>query len=134
MIRRPPISTRTDTLFPYTTLFRSVGWIVNAGGRAVIAHPGRYAYSQLEYGAFFDEFRQLGGQGIEVVTGSHYPAQYREYADVARHYGFLASRGSDFHSPTESRVDLGSLPPLPDGLMPVWYDWVGCNAARSVHE
>src|SRR3546814_6344738 len=25
MIRRPPISTRTDTLFPYTTLFRSVG-------------------------------------------------------------------------------------------------------------
>src|SRR3546814_1351733 len=24
MIRRPPISTRTDTLFPYTTLFRSV--------------------------------------------------------------------------------------------------------------
>src|SRR3546814_12730055 len=25
-IRRPPISTRTDTLFPYTTLFRSKGW------------------------------------------------------------------------------------------------------------
>src|SRR3546814_10383204 len=25
MIRRPPISTRTDTLFPYTTLFRSAG-------------------------------------------------------------------------------------------------------------
>src|SRR3546814_1990934 len=26
MIRRPPRSTRTDTLFPYTTLFRSLGW------------------------------------------------------------------------------------------------------------
>src|SRR3546814_9628562 len=26
MIRRPPRSTRTDTLFPYTTLFRSPGW------------------------------------------------------------------------------------------------------------
>src|SRR3546814_1416603 len=26
MIRRPPRSTRTDTLFPYTTLFRSVSW------------------------------------------------------------------------------------------------------------
>src|SRR3546814_6483559 len=26
MIRRPPISTRTDTLFPYTTLFRSTGF------------------------------------------------------------------------------------------------------------
>src|SRR3546814_13914362 len=34
MIRRPPRSTRTDTLFPYTTLFRS---IVDAGG---VRHPG----------------------------------------------------------------------------------------------
>jgi len=105
-------------------LGEAVGWIIHAGGRAVVAHPGRYRYSQMEAGAFFDEFRQLGGQGIEVVTGSHYPAQYREYADIARYYGFLASRGSDFHSPGESRVDLGALPPLPDGLTPVWYDWI----------
>src|SRR3546814_16581350 len=34
MIRRPPRSTRTDTLFPYTTLFRSV-----MGGKAAEAHP-----------------------------------------------------------------------------------------------
>src|SRR3546814_3333407 len=27
MTRRPPRSTRTDTLFPYTTLFRSTGWL-----------------------------------------------------------------------------------------------------------
>src|SRR3546814_12499528 len=31
MIRLPPRSTRTDTLFPYTTLFRSIGLIVNHG-------------------------------------------------------------------------------------------------------
>src|SRR3546814_18938419 len=38
MIRRPPRSTRTDTLFPYTTLFRSV---VVAPGNAGTAHePG----------------------------------------------------------------------------------------------
>src|SRR3546814_4500428 len=30
MIRRPPRSTRTDTLFPYTTLFRSVGELLEA--------------------------------------------------------------------------------------------------------
>src|SRR3546814_6360048 len=34
MIRRPPRSTRTDTLFPYTTLFRSVG-VVDAHQGAV---------------------------------------------------------------------------------------------------
>src|SRR3546814_5925953 len=37
MIRRPPRSTRTDTLFPYTTLFRSEGWNDHAGGGAHIA-------------------------------------------------------------------------------------------------
>src|SRR3546814_7224353 len=31
MIRRPPISTRTDTLFPYTTLFRSAGAVLQSG-------------------------------------------------------------------------------------------------------
>src|SRR3546814_18075975 len=37
MIRRPPRSTRTDTLFPYTTLFRTGG----VGRRHVVAEPGR---------------------------------------------------------------------------------------------
>src|SRR3546814_13665752 len=31
MIRRPPRSTRTDTLFPYTTLFRSLARLLDAG-------------------------------------------------------------------------------------------------------
>jgi predicted metal-dependent phosphoesterase TrpH len=59
-----------------------------------------------------------------VVTGSHTPDQYREYADVARRYGFEASRGSDFHGAGEGRVDLGRLPPLPDDLTPVWERWL----------
>ena len=67
--------------------------------------------------------RELGGEAIEVITGSHTPEQYREYADVARQYDFLASRGSDFHGPTESRALLGKLPALPDDLTPVWSRW-----------
>src|SRR3546814_13616273 len=40
MIRRPPRSTRTDTLFPYTTLFRSaVGQRVDACVDTVVDHP-----------------------------------------------------------------------------------------------
>src|SRR3546814_12342983 len=34
MIRRPPRSTRTDTLFPYTTLFRSYILVIDVGERA----------------------------------------------------------------------------------------------------
>ncbi len=107
----------------WASLADAVGWIVGAGGRAVIAHPGRYKYSALQFDALFDEFLQLGGVGIEVTTGSHTPDEARHYAQVARRYGFLASRGSDFHSPRESRADLGALPPLPDDLKPVWHDW-----------
>ncbi|MET0267170.1 MAG: 3',5'-nucleoside bisphosphate phosphatase [Duganella sp.] len=105
------------------TLAESVRWIRAAGGIAVIAHPGRYKFSPLAQGELFDEFKQLGGSAIEVVTGSHTPDQYPVYAQLANHYGFLASRGSDFHAPGESRVDFAALPPLPANVKPVWHDW-----------
>ena len=82
----------------WAKLADAVSWIQAAGGEAMIAHPGRYDYSPVEFDAFFAEFIELGGKAIEVVTGSHTPDQYREYADVARRFGFRASRGSDFHA------------------------------------
>ena len=108
----------------WATLEQAVGWITGAGGVAVIAHPGRYMFDAMAYDALFGEFQRLGGSAIEVVTGSHTPEQYDEYAKVAQRYGFLASRGSDFHGPGESRIDLGDLPPLPASVSPVWRDWV----------
>ena len=107
----------------WASLEQSVSWIRAAGGLAVVAHPGRYDLTPMQMSAFLDEFKQFGGQGIEVVTGSHTPDQFDEYAKVAQSYGLLASRGSDFHGPGESRIDLGALPPLPDNLKPVWHDW-----------
>ncbi|MFT4190250.1 MAG: 3',5'-nucleoside bisphosphate phosphatase [Comamonas sp.] len=104
----------------WASLRETVRWIRDAGGVAVIAHPGRYGFSStLEY-AFFSEFVAHGGQAVEVVTGSHLPSEYAVYADMAREFGLAASRGSDFHSPEESRTDLGALPPLPADLQPVW--------------
>ncbi|HEX7642809.1 MAG TPA: 3',5'-nucleoside bisphosphate phosphatase [Burkholderiaceae bacterium] len=101
----------------------AVRWIRDAGGAAIVAHPGRYKLSDLAFDEFVNEFKQSGGTGIEVITGSHSPDQYDTYANVARRYGLLASRGSDFHGPEESRVDIGTLPPLPSDLQPVWHDW-----------
>jgi len=112
------------TPMQWSSLEDAVGWIIGAGGKAIVAHPGRYAFSPLQFDALFDAFRDMGGVGIEVVTGSHSPAQYREYAEVAKRYGFEASCGSDFHGKGESRLDLGKLPPLPPGLTPVWRDWL----------
>jgi predicted metal-dependent phosphoesterase TrpH len=108
----------------WSKLADAVRWIQVSGGEAVIAHPGRYEYTPLEFDALFGEFIDLGGKAIEVVTGSHTPDQYREYADVARRFGFEASRGSDFHAAGEGRVELGSLPQLPSDLTPVWQRWL----------
>lgn len=107
----------------WADLHEAIKWINGAGGLAVIAHPGRYRFSDLAFSVLFDEFKQLGGCGIEVVTGSHSVDQYAQYAKVAKSYGFLASRGSDFHAPGESRLDIGRLPPLPDDVVPIWHNW-----------
>ena len=98
----------------------AVRWIGDAGGIAVIAHPARYKLTPTEDYALFVEFKAHGGRGVEVVTGAHNAADAVRYAETAREFGLLASRGSDFHSPEESRIDLGGLPPLPAGLTPVW--------------
>ncbi|QGZ39143.1 hypothetical protein IP92_02630 [Pseudoduganella flava] len=107
----------------WASLQDAVNWIHGAGGVAVIAHPGRYRFTQLQQGVLFDEFKDLGGAAIEVVTGSHTPDQYPVYAKLANAYGFLASRGTDFHAPGEARVDFAALPPLPASVTPVWHDW-----------
>ena len=98
----------------------AVKWITQSGGVAVIAHPARYKFTPNEEYALFSEFKQHGGQGVEVVTGSHTAAEAVRYADMAREFGLAASRGSDFHSPDESHTDLGALPLLPGTLTPVW--------------
>ncbi len=101
-----------------------VAWIRAAGGKAVIAHPGRYRYTPLQFDALFDTFKAQGGVGLEVVSSGHTPAQCSRYARVAQAYGFEASRGSDFHAPGILRTELGRVPPLPDDLTPVWRDWI----------
>ncbi len=104
----------------WASLKDAVGWITHSGGIAVIAHPARYKFTANEEYALFTEFKQHGGQAVEVVTGSHSSAEYVTYADTAREFGLAASRGSDFHSPDESHTDLGTLPLLPGALTPVW--------------
>ena len=104
----------------WATLTDALSWIQAAGGVAVVAHPGRYKMSGQKMRQFLQDFHAAGGQGIEVVSGSHTPDHVLHFARLARHFGFHASRGSDFHGPGESYFDLGRLPPLPEDLKPVW--------------
>jgi predicted metal-dependent phosphoesterase TrpH len=104
----------------WATLSEAVGWITGAGGVAVVAHPGRYRMSGGDMRRFLGEFKDAGGQAIEVVCGSHTTEHVLHFARLVRHFEFHASRGSDFHGPEESYIDLGRLPGLPEDLKPVW--------------
>jgi 3',5'-nucleoside bisphosphate phosphatase len=108
----------------------AVRWIRAAGGVAVIAHPGRYKFTPTEEYALFSEFQAHGGEGVEVVTGSHHAGDIVKYTEMALEFGMLASRGSDFHDPDESRLDLGLLPgrqQLSPRLTPVWSRWTAAE-------
>ena len=107
----------------WATLEEAIGWIRAAGGQAVLAHPARYKLTATRLNKLLDEFRAAGGVGIEVISGSHSRDDTFRFAQLARHYEFLASSGSDFHSPQNCHMDLGPMPPLPEGCTPIWQTW-----------
>lgn len=107
----------------WASLRQAVEWILNSNGLPVLAHPGRYDLNSIQMDELVEQFVKLGGVGLEVVTGSHTPDQYVTYARKSMRSGLKASRGSDFHGPLESRVNLGELPRLPDGCVPIWDNW-----------
>ena len=109
----------------WAALGEAIAWICGSGGVAVLAHPGRYMVGKHSMGKktmqeLLAEFVELGGQAVEVVTGSHTQEQYAEFARYAEQFNLLASCGSDFHGPNESYRDLGRLPDLPMICRPVW--------------
>lgn len=107
----------------WATLPQAIDWIHGAGGQAVLAHPARYALGDRALRRLLGEFRDLGGDAIEVLCSSHTKAECEQFITLARVHGLLASAGSDFHAPDESTIDLGGLPPLPAGTSPVWQHW-----------
>jgi predicted metal-dependent phosphoesterase TrpH len=78
--------------------------------------------------AFLNEFKELGGQGIEVISGSHTTEDSLKFARIAEEFEFLASTGSDYHGPGISYREMGSLPKIPETCIPIWKSWNEVNA------
>lgn len=104
----------------WATLEEALDWIRVAGGLAVIAHPARYRMTASKLRRLIAEFRELGGVGLEVVSGSHTRDNVHAMAAHARTEGLLASAGSDYHGPENPWVKLGQLAGLPTGCRPIW--------------
>lgn len=107
----------------WMTLEQAVTLIKGAGGQAVLAHPGRYDLGFINTHLLLNEFRGYGGEAIEVVTGSHQPPQFKQFATLAQRFSLKSSQGSDYHGPGISYMPMGRLPELPTGCVPVWQDW-----------
>ncbi len=109
----------------WASLKDCISWIKLAGGIAVIAHPARYGFTATRLRKLIEEFKELGGAALEVVSGSHSKDDIRYMAELAEQYGLYASSGSDFHGPNNQYINLGKMPALPDKSIPIWEhpDW-----------
>ena len=104
----------------WASLEEALHWIDAAGGLAVVAHPARYGMTASKLRRFLGEFRECGGVGMEVISGSHSRDNVSAMAALCRNQNLLASCGSDYHGPENPWIRLGQLPALPAGCQPVW--------------
>jgi len=104
----------------WAELQTAIGWINQAGGTAIVAHPMRYNLTASWMRRFLSFFKESGGQGIEIITGRSSPDEIRRSLLYANQFELIASVGSDFHTPENKWVELGRLAPLPKGIKPVW--------------
>lgn len=98
----------------------AVNWITQAGGQAVIAHPARYKMTATKLRRLVTEFKDVGGIGLEVVSGRQHPEEVKKLARIAEQFALFASCGSDFHSPDNTWVELGNLAAMPASCTPIW--------------
>ncbi|GHD60251.1 3',5'-nucleoside bisphosphate phosphatase [Jeongeupia chitinilytica] len=107
----------------WARLHEAIDWIREAGGVAVLAHPGRYELGNETLRVLLTEYRRLGGEAIEVVSGSHGAADVGRFSRLAQEFGFLASCGTDYHATGEGAREPGLNADLPAGCEPVWARW-----------
>lgn len=105
----------------WASLEEALSWIHGAGGIAIIAHPARYKLSATRLRQLIAEFKELGGLGFEAISGSHSPEEEVRMAQLANKFGLYISKGSDFHSPENIYRELGYLPDIPAGSIPIWH-------------
>lgn len=110
-----------DVKHLWCALDEVVGWIVAAGGVAVLAHPAHYRLTRTKLLEMLDDFKAAGGRGMEVVSGHQDPDTTHQLLRICNEQHLLASCGSDFHRPERSR-EIGAVR-LPAGCEPVWARW-----------
>jgi predicted metal-dependent phosphoesterase TrpH len=90
----------------------AINAIAQAGGIAVLAHPGRYPISKSKLALLAREFKASGGVALEGSYPNIEPNMMRRLEVLAIDCGLLLSCGSDFHDPEARWTDIGKFPRL----------------------
>lgn len=106
----------------WITMAEAIEWIQEAGGKAVLAHPGHYDLTTKWLKRLVAEFANAGGNGMEVTHSHLSPEKKKLLAELAEEHKLCASAGSDFHYPNRW-TELGKNLKLPAQLVPIWQGW-----------
>ena len=106
----------------WCTIEQAIDVIHHSGGKAVIAHPGRYDLSAKWLKRLLAHFAGHGGEAMEVSQCQQAPNERTQLAAYAQQFGLMASQGSDFHQPCPW-IELGRKLWLPAGVEGVWQLW-----------
>jgi predicted metal-dependent phosphoesterase TrpH len=113
-----------DVPMPWIDLPTAVSLIRDAGGTAVLAHPGRYPLTRTKLRTVIGLFKEAGGEALEVATATEKPDVVRYLGQLCTQFDLEASQGSDFHGPHIPWIQLGRFPELPAECRPVWRRWI----------
>jgi hypothetical protein len=108
---------------PWISIKEAVEGVRAAGGQAVIAHPLKYGLTRSKLHELIIEFKEAGGEGIEVVSGEMTVSEVNDMGALCARFHLLASSGSDYHGDKVSRINLGCQKHLPVNCMPIWQEW-----------
>lgn len=106
----------------WCTIEQAIDVIHHSGGKAVLAHPGRYNLSAKWLKRLVAHFAEHHGDAMEVAQCQQSPNERTQLATLARQHHLWASQGSDFHQPCPW-IELGRKLWLPAGVEGVWLLW-----------
>ena len=106
----------------WCTIEQAIDVIHHSGGKAVLAHPGRYNLSAKWLKRLVAHFAAHHGDAMEVAQCQQSPNERTQLATLARQHHLWASQGSDFHQPCPW-IELGRKLWLPAGVEGVWQLW-----------
>ena len=106
----------------WCTIEQAIDVIHHSGGKAVLAHPGRYNLSAKWLKRLVAHFAEHDGDAMEVAQCQQSPNERTQLATLARQHHLWASQGSYFHQPCPW-IELGRKLWLPAGVEGVWQLW-----------